>query len=115
MRSVVASVDMVAYCGLYCGGCGAYLKEKCNGCQKNAKAAWCKIRSCCMGKGIASCAECNEFADPKACKKFNNIMSKVFALLFKSNRPACVAQIKELGLEGHAKKMAELKKHSLKP
>jgi hypothetical protein len=68
-----------------------------------------------MGKGIASCAECNEFADPKACKKFNNIMSKVFALLFKSNRPACVAQIKELGLEGHAKKMAELKKHSLKP
>lgn len=114
MRDVVASVDLVAYCGLYCGGCGAYLKERCNGCHKNEKASWCKIRLCCMGKGIASCATCNEYADPKECKKFNNIMSKVFALLFKSDRAACIAQIKEAGLEGHAKKMAGLKKHSIK-
>ena len=67
-----------------------------------------------MEKGIASCAACNEYADPKECKKFNNIMSKVIAFVFNSNRPACIAQIKEAGLDGHAKKMAELKKHSLK-
>lgn len=114
MRSVVASVDLVAYCGLYCGGCGAYLKEKCNGCHNNAKASWCKIRSCCMGKAITSCAACDEYADPKECKKFNNIMSKVFALIFGSNRPACIAQIKELGIDGHAKKMAEMKTQTIR-
>jgi hypothetical protein len=114
MRDVVADTGLVAYCGLYCGACGAYLKEKCPGCHKNVKAGWCKIRACCMGKNIASCAACNEFKDQKECKKFNNIVSKLFAIVFKSDRPACIAQIKTLGLEGHAKKMAELKKQTIK-
>ncbi len=67
-----------------------------------------------MGKNIASCAQCNEFTDPKKCKKVDNLVAKLFAMIFKSDRPACIAQIKSIGLEGHAKKMAELKAHSLK-
>jgi hypothetical protein len=114
MREIVADTGLVAYCGLYCGACGAYLKERCPGCHKNEKAGWCKIRACCMEKAIASCAQCKEFSDPEDCNKFNNIVSKLFAMVFKSNRPACIEQIKSAGLEGHAKKMAELKKHSLK-
>ena len=114
MREVVADAGLVAYCGLYCGACGSYLKEKCPGCHKNTKAGWCKIRLCCIERNITSCAVCTEFKDPKHCKKFNNVMSKLFAMLFKSDRPACIAQIKVLGLEGHAKKMAELKKQTIK-
>jgi len=114
MKEIKENADLVAFCGLYCGACGAFLKEKCNGCNKNEKATWCNIRICCKNKNITTCAECNEYTDPKDCKKFNNIMSKIFALLFKSDRAACILQIKKLGTSGHAKRMTELRKHSLK-
>jgi hypothetical protein len=114
MREVVADVGLVAHCGLYCGACGAYLKERCPGCHDNKKAGWCKIRTCNIANNFSSCAECKEFSDPEECKKFNNIVSKLFAMVFKSNRPACIEQIKSTGLEGHAKKMAALKSQTLK-
>jgi hypothetical protein len=114
MREVKADTALVAYCGLYCGACGAYLKEKCQGCHENEKASWCKIRLCVKDKGILSCAECKDFSDPKECKKFNNLMSKLFGLLFKSDRAACIKQIKALGLEGHSKKMAGSKTHTIR-
>lgn len=114
MRGVTENAELVAFCGLYCGACGAFLKEKCNGCSKNEKATWCKIRVCCKAKKVTSCAECNEYTNPKDCNKFHNNMSKIFAFLFKSDRAACIAQIKALGKSGHAKRMTELRKHSLK-
>lgn len=114
MREIKEDIALVAYCGLYCGACGAYLKERCNGCSKNEKASWCKIRTCCKNKNITTCAECNEVTDPNDCKKFNNIIAKIFAFLFRSDRRACILQIKKLGAAGHAKRMAELRKQSLK-
>jgi hypothetical protein len=41
-------------------------------------------------------------------------MSKIFAVLFKSDRAACIRQIKEAGREGHARKMSELKAQTIK-
>jgi hypothetical protein len=41
------------------------------------------------------------------CKNFNNFMSKVFGFLFKSDRAACIRQIREKGIEKHAEIMAE--------
>lgn len=114
MKEIKENVDLVAFCGLYCGACGRYLKEKCNGCCKNEKATWCSIRICCKGKKITTCAECSEYTNPNDCRKFNNIMSKLFAMLFKSDRAACIAQIKKAGTAGHAKRMTELKKHTIK-
>ncbi|MDO8989999.1 MAG: DUF3795 domain-containing protein [Sideroxyarcus sp.] len=114
MSDIKANAELVAYCGLYCGACKSYLGGKCLGCHENASATWCKVRSCCTEKQIKSCAECVEFPDPKACKKFNNIVSRLFGLVFKSDRAACIAQIKRLGLEGHAKSMAEMGAHTLK-
>jgi hypothetical protein len=113
MKEIQADAKWVAFCGLYCGACGKFLKEKCGGCGRNEKATWCKIRICCKGRNIATCAECAEYADPKDCKKFNNAMSKIFAVLFNSDRAACISQIKKLGMAGHAKRMADLKKQSL--
>jgi len=109
MSDIRVDAELVAYCGLYCGACKSHLDGKCAGCHENSKATWCKVRSCCLEKQIASCAECAEFQDPCGCKKFSNFMSKLFGLVFRSNRAACIAQIKQLGLDGHAKAMAEMR------
>lgn len=101
-----ADPRLVAHCGLYCGACRSYLKGKCPGCHGNTKATWCQVRSCCTQLGIATCAQCPNLSDPMECKKFNNFVSKVFGFVFRSDRGACIRQIKELGLEGHAARMA---------
>lgn len=106
MRELVASSDLVAYCGLYCGACRSYLKERCAGCHDNAKATWCKVRSCCIESELSSCADCTQFPDPSRCAKFNNFISKLFGVLLRSDRPACIAQIRRLGAAGHAEAMA---------
>lgn len=114
MRAIQEDAELVAYCGLYCGACKAYLKEKCAGCHKNDRASWCKVRSCCIEQGITSCAACQEFPDPKDCGKFNNPVSRIFGFVFRSDRAACIRQIKELGLAGHAKRMTGLQRQSIK-
>jgi hypothetical protein len=106
MKPVVADKALIAYCGLYCGACKKYLSGSCPGCHENEKASWCKIRSCCMEHGYASCADCTEFSNPMDCKKFNNFFSKLFALIFKSDRAACISKIRESGYEGYAAFMA---------
>lgn len=105
---------MVASCGLYCGACGSFLKGRCQGCAKNEKASWCKVRSCCKETSVGTCADCGTHKDPKDCGKFNNVISKIFGLLFNSDRRACIMQVKAIGLAGHAKKMTELKRQSLR-
>lgn len=114
MPDIEANAELVAYCGLYCGACKSHLSGRCGGCHANSKATWCKVRSCCIEKHIKSCAECTEFQDPGACAKYNNFMSRLFGFVFRSDRAACIAQIKRLGLDGHAKAMAELKTQSIK-
>lgn len=114
MKEIVADSSLVAFCGLYCGACGFYLKGKCPGCEKNEKASWCKIRKCCMEQKITTCAECKEFQDPMQCKKFNNLVSKLFAFVFKSDRAGCLSQIRSIGLHEYAKKMATSKQATVK-
>ena len=113
-KEVTADTSLVAFCGLYCGACGQFLKGKCPGCSKNEKAAWCKIRVCCMEKKDSSCADCKEYREPMDCKKFNNFFSKLFVFVFKSDRAACLEQIRKLGINGHAERMATLKQVTVK-
>ena len=114
MRDIVPDAGLVANCGLYCGACRAYLKEKCPGCHGNLKATWCKIRVCCKQHGFASCADCRDFASPNDCKLFNNPVAKIFALLFRSDRAACIHQIRALGIQGHADDMCRHQRHTIK-
>ena len=114
MKEIVADSKLVAYCGLYCGACRRYLEDKCGGCQENIKATWCKVRACCLDNQYVSCAECPKISDPNDCKLFNNFISKAFAFIFRSDRAACIRQIKDLGIQGHAEKMADLKLQSIK-
>lgn len=115
MREIRTSTELIAGCGLYCGACRSYLKGKCEGCRQNGRAGWCKIRTCCAGKHIQTCAGCVEFRDPKACKKFNSVISRILGLLFRSDRAACIAQIRRCGMEGHARIMAEGGCQTIKP
>jgi hypothetical protein len=106
MKPIVADTNLVARCGLYCGACGAYLRERCPGCHQNERATWCKVRTCCGENGYQSCAECRTLADPRDCKKFNNLIAKLFGLIFRSDRRACVLRIRETGLPAYAEWMA---------
>ncbi|MCX6306253.1 MAG: DUF3795 domain-containing protein [Bacteroidetes bacterium] len=114
MKPVTADKSLVAFCGLYCGACKKYLSGSCPGCHENQKASWCKIRSCNLEHGYASCADCKDFTDPMSCKKFNNFFSKVFAILFKSDRAACIAKIRASGYEEFAQFMAANNLQSVK-
>lgn len=113
MKEIVADKELVAYCGLYCGTCRRYLSEKCPGCAKNEKAAWCGIRKCNIEHSRSSCAECAEFPDVNGCGKFNNPVARLFGFIFRSNRKACVERIRSVGRGQFAVEMAGLKKQSL--
>lgn len=114
MRQITADKKLMAFCGLYCGACKAYLREKCPGCARNENAKWCKVRTCCLENRLASCADCATVADPAACKKLNNPVSKIFALIFRSDRTACIRAIKQDGYEKFAQEMASKKTMSIK-
>lgn len=114
MPDIPINADLVARCGLYCGACKAFIKGKCPGCHENEDASWCKVRTCCVDMGIPSCAGCGEFADPRTCRKFNNVISKLFGLVFRSDRAACIDQIRRVGREEHARIMAEMGRHSIR-
>jgi len=112
-KEIIADQHLIAYCGLYCGACRSYLKGKCPGCSENMKASWCKIRSCNTENNYKSCADCN-MDNVNDCKKFNNAVSKIFAVIFNSNRAACISRIRELGYEGYANDMALAGRQSMK-
>jgi hypothetical protein len=114
MKPIVADANLTAYCGLYCGACGAYRRERCPGCHENKRAGWCKLRACCIEHGYSTCADCQIVADPRDCKKFNNFIARLFGLIFRSDRRACILQIREIGLQEHAERMAASELHSIR-
>lgn len=112
-QAIPFDTNLVAACGLYCGACRSYLKGSCKGCRENAKATWCGVRTCNLERKTSTCAECADHADPTTCRKFHNPVSRIFGFVFDSNRPACIRQIKEKGLEGHAQAMAASGRQSI--
>lgn len=95
------SEEMVlAYCGLVCSDCGAFKKQKCEGCYSEKPLnRGCKVKPCAMDKDVTTCAECDEFEDLKKCKKLNNFISKIFSLIFRSDRLGNLELIRQNGLE----------------
>jgi len=114
MNSIKVDTSLIAKCGLYCGACRAFLSSKCPGCIKNEKASWCKLRACCIENSLSTCADCGKVDNTNNCKIFNNFISKIFAFIFRSDRNACIEQIKKCGLQKHAELMALGKSHTIK-
>ncbi len=113
VNTVTANPDLIAYCGLYCGACKAYLAGRCPGCRENTKAGWCKVRSCCIGAGRSTCAACPTHADPRTCGHYHNIVSRLFGLVFRSNRAGCIDRLRTVGAAAFAAEMAAAKRRSL--
>ena len=112
-RELVSDPRLVAYCGLYCGACGSYLKGRCPGCHENAKAGWCKVRTCCMDHAYHGCADCTSFPDPTDCRKFDNVVSRLIGLVLNSNRQACVLRVREIGRDAFAAEMTAARRQTL--
>lgn len=111
------SVDLVAYCGLYCGECRSYKSgEKWNCCCATNEGAskWCGIRRCCKENGYKTCAECTKYADPVECPTYHTLIGRVIGYCFGSDRAACIRRIKEIGLEAFADEMTEKKAMTIK-
>jgi hypothetical protein len=113
VQEIKNETQLIAYCGLYCGSCRKYLSGKCPSCQQLASPHWCKIRTCCIDKKISSCADC-ELARPNYCKKFNNPISKVFKLIFGSDREKDILYIRINGAVNYASHMSETRQQSFK-
>jgi len=92
--------EHIAACGLFCTNCRKFKAGKCAGCQIAPGFARCSIRACCIRKSITTCAECDDFLSPRSyreCGKINNFIANVFALIFRSNRPAALALLRDEG------------------
>lgn len=111
-KQIEVNSELIARCGLYCGACRKYVAGKCPGCRANEKAEWCKIRSCSASKGYHSCADCS--MDVRECKTFSNLIGKIFGLIFRSDRHACIARIREAGKEAYVAEMAEKRQQTIK-
>lgn len=114
MNEIPNDTKLIAACGLYCGSCKKYILNKCPGCDANVKATWCKTRTCCKELNIQSCAECNSYKSTLDCPKMNNLISKLFSLVFKSDRHASIKRIKEVGYQQYAKEMSYNKTQCIK-
>ena len=91
---------VLAYCGLVCSECGAYLKGRCQGCHSEKPInVGCKVKPCAQQRNYSSCAECADFENLADCKKLNNFISKIFGFIFRSNRIGNLNRIRELGLD----------------
>ena len=114
MKEIENKVELIAFCGLYCGSCRSFVKGKCPGCAKNIKASWCKIRTCNFENNFKSCADCSTYSNPMDCKMYNNFISKAFSFVFRSDRAAGIEMIKNKGYESFASYMAENRLQAIK-
>jgi hypothetical protein len=97
MNATVQEV-IIAHCGLVCSKCGSFKKGRCHGCHSEKPMFKnCPIKKCNIDGNLATCSDCADFEDLKKCKKLNNFISKIFGLLFGTNRIGNLVRIREIG------------------
>lgn len=78
----------------------------------NKKASWCKIRTCVHRNDYHSCAECAK--EVSGCKTYSNLIGKIFAFIFRSDRPACIRYIRENSEQAFAEEMTRRKAQTMR-
>jgi len=106
LAPIAIDPNLVSACGLYCAACRSYRKAKCPGCHGNAKASWCKVRSCNLERGTRTCAECTDHPDPMSCPKFANPVAAVIGFLLNSDRAAGIRLVRARGRDEYARVLA---------
>lgn len=73
------SIGQVGFCGAYCGTCRALIENTCQGCKlgystgnRDIKKAKCKMKVCCVTKGLDSCADCESYESCRIIQEFHN-------------------------------------------
>ena len=105
-------INLVSYCGFYCGACPTFIKGKCEGCKGDSpKCAVgykaCKVRPCCIDNEYNSCAECKKYNSVKDCKIYNPFLIRLGQFLTRTNRRKGIEIIKEKGEVEFVKFMAD--------
>ena len=64
---MIYTVEDIGCCGAFCGTCKVKTQEICEGCktgysnnERDIKKIKCKMKKCCIEKGIQTCADCIE-------------------------------------------------------
>jgi len=98
------NLDLLSYCGLYCGACPSYHLGTCLGCRsenKNQKrtSKWsCKIRLCCKDeKELFYCGKCSEFPCIKISNKLINSHPNDLKFTYRHEIPNNVENINTVG------------------
>lgn len=94
----------IAACGLYCGACRKFRQGKVPRLPGQCQSELVQNPQCCHAHHYSSCADCT-LIPLEACKKFYNPIAKIFALVFRSDRPACIRRIREIGYDRYASEM----------
>ena len=60
--------EQIGCCGAFCGTCPVIRAVQCKGCksgystgERDLAKAKCKMKVCCIGKGLSTCADCDRF------------------------------------------------------
>jgi hypothetical protein len=104
--------QLIAYCGLYCKFCPAFMSDKCEGCRGNSTKnavlyKQCKVKPCCVENGFFTCADCTIYTSPKECKKYNPLLLRIASWVESSDRSKAIEMIKTKGRAGFAGFMDE--------
>jgi hypothetical protein len=58
----------IGCCGAYCRTCKEFRSNRCQGCKigyddgkRDIEKAKCKMKVCCIGKGLISCSDCDDY------------------------------------------------------
>jgi hypothetical protein len=105
-------LNLISYCGFYCGACPKYIKNECTGCngdEPTCAAGYnkCKVRPCCIENGFSSCADCEKYNSVKDCKIYNPFLIRFGQFITRTNRRKGIEMIKEKGAESFLQFMKE--------
>ena len=71
------SILEIGCCGAYCQTCPEHLGERCPGCkfgyengERDIRNAKCRMKVCCIGKRLTTCADCSEYSSCETLQSF---------------------------------------------
>ena len=70
-------LEMVSYCGIYCGACPGFHNGRCKGCRapvdepKRKRSCGYGMRKCCEEKNVDYCGQCEQYP----CSKINKLIN----------------------------------------
>ncbi len=101
-EQITGNERFIAYCGLYCKFCPAFMSGKCEGCRGNSAKnsvlyKRCKVKPCCVENGFFTCADCTKYASVKECKTYNPLLLKIASWVESSDRSKAIEMIKTKG------------------